>query len=236
MKYFIAFSSLLLLMNNAYAGFFDSVFVTIHSDTITIWNTQADDNCAARFMFSVTNNNDTITVIEQDTSSTHTYCRCGLFDLSVSLTDLDVGNYYVNVFRRPWENPDTLMFIGSTTFIINIRGPSPYSTIPYQSNCGGVVSVKSEKQTTANEAVLLANYPNPFNPTTTIHYLIPTSEFVTLKVFSLLGLEVATLVNQRMSAGSYDTNFDGTELPSGMYFYHLTAGKSTVMGKMMVIR
>jgi len=67
------------------------------------------------------------------------------------------------------------------------------------------------------------NYPNPFNPSTTIKFSIPSSEFVTLKVFDLLGREVATLVDEYKPAGSYEVQFEGSSLSSGIYFYRLKA-------------
>ena len=73
------------------------------------------------------------------------------------------------------------------------------------------------------EFVLHQNYPNPFNPTTTISYQLPVSSDVTLKVYDLLGREVATLVDEFKPAGRYEINFEASLLPSGIYFYMLQA-------------
>jgi photosystem II stability/assembly factor-like uncharacterized protein len=67
------------------------------------------------------------------------------------------------------------------------------------------------------------NYPNPFNPNTTINYQLSKQSYVTLKVFDVLGREVATLVNENKNSGSYEVEFDGSKLPSGVYFYRLYA-------------
>lgn len=80
------------------------------------------------------------------------------------------------------------------------------------------------------------NYPNPFNPTTSIKFSIPKSGEVTLKVFDVLGREVATLVNQTMNAGAYTFNFDASKLASGMYVYRLTAGDFVASKKMMLLK
>lgn len=71
------------------------------------------------------------------------------------------------------------------------------------------------------------NYPNPFNPKTTINYQLPTTSHVTLKVFDLLGREVATLVDEPTEAGEHAVQFDGRELSSGVYFYRMQAGAFT---------
>jgi hypothetical protein len=83
---------------------------------------------------------------------------------------------------------------------------------------------------------LAQNYPNPFNPTTTISYTLPKSSFVTLKVYNLLGQEVAELVNQDQFAGNHSVEFTGTDLPSGLYVYKIAAGNFTQTRKMMLLK
>jgi hypothetical protein len=83
---------------------------------------------------------------------------------------------------------------------------------------------------------LAQNYPNPFNPKTVITYQIPEQTFVTLKVYNLIGQEVATLVNEKKEAGSYDIEFDGSNLASGMYFYKITSGDFTDVKKMILVK
>ena len=84
------------------------------------------------------------------------------------------------------------------------------------------------------------NYPNPFNPNTAITYQIPTEQFVTLKVYDVLGSEVATLVNEEKPAGSYELNFPATggasKLASGVYYYQLRAGSFIVTKKMILVK
>ena len=93
--------------------------------------------------------------------------------------------------------------------------------------------------------LLSQNYPNPFNPITKIKYEIPgqsalggrnDNPFVTLKVYDILGREVATLVNEEKPAGTYEVEFDGTSLPSGVYFYQLKAGNYSETKKMVLLK
>ena len=83
---------------------------------------------------------------------------------------------------------------------------------------------------------LSQNYPNPFNPTTTIKYQIPELSFVTIKVYDVLGIEIATLVNEEKAVGSYEVEFDATSLPSGIFFYKLQAGDFVATKKMVLMK
>jgi hypothetical protein len=80
------------------------------------------------------------------------------------------------------------------------------------------------------------NYPNPFNPSTTIKYSIPSAEFVTLKVFDILGNEVTTLVNNKKAAGNYQVEFNAETLPSGVYYYTLVTESFVQTKKMMLVK
>lgn len=92
-----------------------------------------------------------------------------------------------------------------------------------------------------NEFMLYQNYPNPFNPSTKIRYSIPgngkgESGNVLLKVYDVLGNEVATLVNEQKAPGSYKVNFDASHLSSGIYFYKIQAGGFNKVMKMILLR
>lgn len=94
----------------------------------------------------------------------------------------------------------------------------------------------ADDKTIPNEFSLAQNYPNPFNPSTTISFTIPQSEFVTLKVYDILGREVATLVNENLTAGNHTYNFDASKLTSGVYFYKLQTGKFSETKKMILMK
>ncbi len=83
---------------------------------------------------------------------------------------------------------------------------------------------------------LAQNYPNPFNPSTMIEFSIPKQSKVTLKVFNILGQEVATLVNGNLTAGRYSVDFNASQLAAGAYIYRLTADNFTKTSKMLLIK
>jgi hypothetical protein len=83
---------------------------------------------------------------------------------------------------------------------------------------------------------LSQNYPNPFNPSTKIEFSVPKNSRVVLKVYNALGVEVATVVDEQMSTGTYRVRFDGSRLASGIYFYRLKSGDFVASKKMILIR
>ncbi len=96
--------------------------------------------------------------------------------------------------------------------------------------------VEEMQNETANNFILEQNYPNPFNPSTTIEFGIPENQFVTLAVYNLLGEQVGLLVNENLSAGYYRTTWNASDLPSGIYFYKLSAGDISLSNKMILMQ
>ncbi|HLT24918.1 MAG TPA: T9SS type A sorting domain-containing protein, partial [Ignavibacteria bacterium] len=89
---------------------------------------------------------------------------------------------------------------------------------------------------TPREFALNQNYPNPFNPTTNIQYDIPNDVFVSIKVYDMLGREVAELVNEVKNAGRYIVGFNGSKLSSGIYYYKIKAGSFEQTRRMVLIK
>jgi hypothetical protein len=158
----------------------------------------------------------------------------GLSNVPV-FTDSSRGDYhrlllpgtYTLIARAIGYRPDTV------SSIVVIDSPATYVDIELQPT-----------STDANEPAsdvplqfsLSQNYPNPFNPSTVIEYQLPTDTWATLKVYDVLGQEVATLVNKQLKSGSYNTTFEGQNLSSGMYFYRLHAGPLVQTRKLLLIR
>ena len=129
---------------------------------------------------------------------------------------------------------------GSGTYYWRVKSQlensaTSYFSMPGQFTVYGVTSVK-EEEIIPNEFGLSQNYPNPFNPTTVISYRLPVSGFVTLKVFDVIGREVATLVNENIQAGSHSVTFNSYDLASGVYYYKLSAGDFVSVKKMILVK
>lgn len=126
--------------------------------------------------------------------------------------------------------PDLVSARVENTFGVMASSDNPHPLVDI------VVGVEQEGNEIPLTFALDQNYPNPFNPSTTIKFAIPQQSNVTLKVYNMLGQEVATLVNEQMNAGSYNVDFDASSLSSGIYFYSIQAGQFNVTKKMMLIK
>jgi len=98
-----------------------------------------------------------------------------------------------------------------------------------------VTDVVNETNPVPSKFDLSQNYPNPFNPSTVISYEVAKAGLVSLKVYDILGREVATLVNEQKNAGKYSVQFD-TKLASGVYIYTLKSGEYAISKKMTILK
>jgi hypothetical protein len=99
-----------------------------------------------------------------------------------------------------------------------------------------ITGIDGKGGTLPSEFALHQNYPNPFNPTTTIRFSLKEAGVTTLKVYDLLGREVATLVNEKLTAGYYAKPWNASGFATGVYFYKLTSGKSTQVKKLLLMK
>ena len=127
-------------------------------------------------------------------------------------------------------------------FVITSPGVHNYVCTPHQAlgMVGTIIATPvsnvNEKINQLEEFTLGQNYPNPFNPATKITWQSTIGSHQTLKIYNLLGKEVATLVNEYRPAGNYEIEFDAVELTSGIYFYKLQAGKYSETRKMILLK
>jgi hypothetical protein len=115
------------------------------------------------------------------------------------------------------------------------------ATTAWNTNAGGGIDGDGKPHAMQNNIPdkfsLEQNYPNPFNPSTEIKYALPNSSYVTIKVYNILGREVAALINHEYKeAGYHNVLFDGTNLASGVYFYKIEAGSYISTKKMVLIK
>ncbi|MBM2839954.1 MAG: hypothetical protein HW412_482 [Bacteroidetes bacterium] len=151
---------------------------------------------------------------------------------TVSRTSFSIpagGSDTVSVFFRPTQ-------LRAYTSTLRINGNAPTSPVTIGLSGMGVPPVSVAENGIPIVFALLQNYPNPFNPTTVIRYDIPASGLVTLRLYNLLGQQVEELVNGTHVPGRYNVTLDATRLPSGIYFYSLTAGRFIETKKLVLLR
>lgn len=119
----------------------------------------------------------------------------------------------------------------TTSYQFNAQANTPYTFV-----INGIVTDVEENKTLNYDYKLMQNYPNPFNPSTIIAFTLPNATFVSLKVYDLLGKEVATLVNEELQGGYHQINFNAKELSGGVYFYTIKAGSFTDTKKLVLLK
>jgi len=153
------------------------------------------------------------------------------------------GDRGIGVWRKPAGGGTSKSTGGQFVFIAG--RPYRWNHTDLKTNMEFILEqLMGEKTTTGAEPAsgipltygLSQNYPNPFNPATTIEYQLPKQSFVKLKIFDLLGREIATLVNDKQDAGKHSVRFDALSLTSGVYFYKLEAGDFTQARKLLLLK
>jgi hypothetical protein len=151
---------------------------------------------------------------------------------SLPINIIPFGTEEISICFRPEEEgyfKDQLYIFSDTdtsriaqVLFMGGRTDTIYSNVKYEDILG--------------EFSLKQNYPNPFNPTTNIKFRIAELGFVSLKVYDVLGNEIATIINEEKSTGTYEVEFDGADLPSGIYFYTLSSSNFFTTKKMILLK
>ncbi len=147
-------------------------------------------------------------------------------------------HYIESIYGEAWENNNwvsydvDMVFQNPDGFTIGFIGANEVHG--YYSSITGVS--EEDGSEIPGSFSLLQNYPNPFNPATTITYSISERSLVNLKVFDILGKEIATLVNGVKEAGTYSTIFNASDYPGGVYFYKMTANGRISVKKMILLK
>jgi hypothetical protein len=183
------------------------------------------------------------------------YTDSDLADAGIVESEL-AGLYYYSSSERTWKlysesgtddnglGPSTTEVHTENITLNDIEYEGYISTIAYHLTtiCMGskvdssLVEIPSDGAFIATDYYLKQNYPNPFNPITNIEFSIPKSEFVTLKVYNILGEDVATLVSEKLSVGTYQYEWNASNLTSGIYFYRLVVDDFVEVKKMVLMK
>lgn len=209
---------------------FGSTDIAVGSGGLIMRSTNFGTNWYAQNSFTHRN----IRSVEYSVNNTSRIYCAG--DSGLILKTLDWGNNWGSQITNTTEDLHSIFF-----YLDDNRGYAcgNNGTILKTTDGGGVITELSDDFSEIPETnVLSQNYPNPFNPVTKIRYELPETldEYVSLKVFDILGNEVAVLVNENQKPGRYSVEFDGGNLSSGVYFYKLNAGSYSEVKKMTLLK
>jgi photosystem II stability/assembly factor-like uncharacterized protein len=246
-------SSLTVSNTNLFAGTYGNIFFSTNNgtswtqaDSGLVWNQPGVLALAANGanMYAGLNGSGVFLSTNNGTGWTNVGGGGSVTDLLVSGTNLFSSTYEGSVFLSK-DNGASWTAIDSGLPNISVGSLSVSDRYIFAGTTDGVwrrplseiiTGVKDQSNEIPSQFILEQNYPNPFNPSTTIRFQVPSSSFVNLKVYDVLGNEVATLVNEEKLAGSYEVNFDAKGLSSGIYFYTLNAGSVIETKKMILLK
>jgi PKD repeat protein len=136
------------------------------------------------------------------------------------------------------QNPQNIIYNTPGIYEVSLIATNSFGSDTLINSC----YIEVEQTTYAEDEIdlfdefkLFQNYPNPFNPKTTISWQQPIESKVTIKIFDVLGKEIKTILDEEMNSGSNQIDFDGDWLPSGVYFYQITAGNFSQIRKMLLL-
>ena len=186
--------------------------------------------------------NDTVRVYCQAPVWYSTYICSDTNSITVFGSNKESRKYNILGFEGGWSRTYVkgIGLTRSDCFSVNCNGNNQLlgcviNGVVY-GDTGFVVGINQLSTEIPDNFSLSQNYPNPFNPTTNFEFRIAESGFVKLTVFDIAGAEIQTLVNRRLSPGTYSVDFDGSNLPSGVYYYRIEANSYTETKKMVLIK
>ena len=153
--------------------------------------------------------------------------------LTQGLTVVYPGDSLEWTYLPPYPVTKDSLAVGRHSVVGEVNGYGFSDTLWVTVN---TINAVREEPSVPQGYALENNYPDPFNPSTTIGYRLPVRSHIVILIYDVLGREVATLVNEQQNAGNYSISFNADGLPSGTYFYRMQAGTFTETKKLMVIK
>jgi hypothetical protein len=217
----------------AFKYFWKTNYFVTNPDSVTFANVPLGESDSAEVV--ITNNSDSILTINDVFSSDSAFSL--IENLPVQIPSH--SNINLNIKFTPMKEEESAGWI----HLVSNRYTEMIGQTIFVRGTTDSVLTNTKNNNIVKNYSLYQNYPNPFNPTTKIGWVSPVSSWQTLKLYDVLGNEVATLVNEEKPAGNYEINFDGSNLSSGVYFYQLKAtpgggqaGSLVVTKKMLLLK
>jgi hypothetical protein len=169
--------------------------------------------------------------------STTTPTVAGMTTVVWSVTHPAADSGYVfKTFQIGTLATGSSVYVGFREWVLDAVNDGASYSLDLVKSTANITGVTHNENIVPDKYSISQNYPNPFNPTTKIDFAIPKSGFVSIKVYDMLGKEVAQLVNEDYNAGSYTIHFTANKLTSGTYFYKIQAGDFTAVKSMILVK
>ena len=243
--------SLAVIKNYIFAGTSDGVYLTTNNGsnwTLTALNQYINSFAVSgKKIFAGTRNNGVYLSTNFGTSWTQTALNNkDVHSLAVSGSNIfagtrDYGIYFssnngINWIQKNQGFGIIVPYVNAfITVYNNIFAAINFYTV-WRREFSEIIGIQNISSEVPSSFSLEQNYPNPFNPSTNVLFSILNVQFVTLKVYDILGKEVATLINEKLQPGTYEVNWEASQFSSGVYFYRLTAGDFSEMKRMLMIK
>jgi photosystem II stability/assembly factor-like uncharacterized protein len=239
-------SSLIVHGNNILAGDWSAPTVFISTDNGSNWTSISTGGSSADVILSLASLNNIVYAgadnggVFKSTNGGLNWTQCslnqvGIVAFTIKDNNIFAGDFFdAKVYLSTNSGVNWVLKnqgLGEQNSVWSLTTNSQYifagtDSSVWRRDLSEIIKVQNISTNVPDKYSLEQNYPNPFNPTTTIKFQIKDSRFVTLKVYDILGKEVAVLVNEKQPAGVYEVSFDASVLPSGIYFYKLIVGES----------
>lgn len=187
------------------------------------------------YEYSFIKNRNNSTVVVDDSSSIYAdplFINENDYNLENNSPAIDQGISVIKSFNKEFSVLDTLIVVEDEILIDDFIGANP----DIGAKESGIVTRNNELKLVPKIYTLHQNYPNPFNPSTIITYSIPNDGKVKLELFNILGQKISTLINEHKFSGTYELNFNASNLPSGIYIYRIQVNNFIKSRKMMLIK
>ena len=212
----------------------DSLAVHIYPDSVIVYHLQTYRHCAPMYEVKVTVDSNHIFIVETDTTSNFAACMC-YFDIATTLKDLQPGNYSAHVINKEGEY---ILFSGTIPFSVpNPIEPSatPVTHSTVISDCYDIAGLQAHEDVMIPHT-FMRSYPNPFNPVLTIDIEITETSNILLEIFDLSGRWITTVASGKANAGTHRQFWNGSQMPSGVYFVRLQTEKEQLIQKVILLK
>ncbi len=241
MRHFLAFVTVAVSM------VLGQTYVVVEEDSVEFGMTNLSRNCGAQFVMHIEQSDSIFTIIAVDSGGLATCGTC-YFDVEVALSGIEVGQYVARFYTydivdiafpdsngQDWEYVYDMSYIGQMDFTIESPPSAQFAILSsYQSPCSHTQSTFEGIQPA--DRTLISIYPNPFNSSTNIEFILHEDDVVRVTVHNVQGRELDELGHGGYAAGIHELHWEAKDVPSGVYLISINTSRSIITRKMLLLK